>query len=441
MSSQHGKASAVEARVPAPATKAVFWRIVLAGAVVFAIADALAQIVPFRVLASIGERVKDRSVVSEPMGIRIFITLIATVLAGHIADRWGAGRVVAAGVLASTLSIELFRTTEPGLAWNAVAVLLGIGAAAAGGGVIGPVVAQRLPEARRLLGVAILSAVPLLGSASWQLFTLVHGMDSGPVIAFIGLVGLALGHDGVFRLLETFQWKGAAVLASVLVVLCLPLSRRPAESAKTGETVRTGLAQRSYWLLGLGSLLAGMSSFLMVHLYGFLTVYGLTFSHAGNALGGAWLAYLSGGLLGVLLIACAQEAKLGVLLAMLACGRALGFAGLMVLPATTGWIAVSIFVLGACLLPVAPVSVALTARLTGTRWLATLYGLQFVLYGAGALLGVHAAGVLLDWLNSSYVMLWFAGCLASLMAATACFCIRERPEPNAEQPLTVGPRP
>jgi predicted MFS family arabinose efflux permease len=135
-------------------------------------------------------------------------------------------------------------------------------------------------------------------------------------------------------------------------------------------------------------------------------------------------AFSMGGLVGMLFAGCARDLSVKNQLALLSLGRAAAFLCFLLLPLSQVGAFADFFLLGAFLLPVLPLTAVLTDKLIGTRWLATLFGVQSVLYGIGGALGVFLSGSLYDAFKSYHPALWLA-CVASIVAAAACYFIRE----------------
>lgn len=257
----------------------------------------------------------------------------------------------------------------------------------------------------------------------WPLANLIRGGDAGPLGAVVTILGFFLGYEGVHRLLSAFEWKERAAIGTALLLLCWPLSRPHAETVaqpSLADAVRSAVRMPSYCLLAASSFLAGATSFMSVHQYAYLADHGLDFKANFASLSG----YFFGGLVGIIAVACMQTAAVKNQLAVLSLGRAAAFLCLLLLPLNQVGAVFDFFLLGAFLLPVAPLTTVLTARLMGTRWLATLFGVLFLMYGMGTVLGVYVAGLSYDWAKSYDVMLWLA-CSMSIAAALACFFIRE----------------
>jgi len=398
-----------------------FWRIVLAATAVSIVVTALKSY-QIQMLIAVQDASKVRPQIGYAMAITALVAPAATVLAGFCSDRFGSGRTLAAGVVAAAFGLELFRYAQPGIGWNSAAALLGVGAGAAGTGVLMAIIAQSVPAKRLLSAVLVFAALPLLGKAIWQLFELAGGRSEGPADAAL-LAGVVLSGEAIRRLLDLFEWRGLAGIAAVALVLCWTLRTR---QMPTGSG-RLAAFEPGYALLVFGAGLAGATTFMTVYLYDFLRMNGLQDWRTGYA---CWAAFFIGGLIGLGAAVLTRSFPLKNQLAVLALGRTAAFLCFLLLPLTRDGAIAFFLLLGTSVLPVAPLSAVLTARLAGTRWLATLLGIVVAGYSFGAALGNYSAGLLYDASGSYDAALWL-GCLLSVLAAAVSFLIRE-PTPAAE---------
>jgi predicted MFS family arabinose efflux permease len=85
-------------------------------------------------------------------------------------------------------------------------------------------------------------------------------------------------------------------------------------------------------------------------------------------------------------------------------------------------------VLGATWLATVPPTVGLTAKLFGTRYLATLFGLTLLSHQIGGFFGAWLGGIAITH-SGNYLWMWWADIVLALAAALVNLPIREaRPQ-------------
>ncbi|HYE38893.1 MAG TPA: MFS transporter, partial [Ramlibacter sp.] len=193
--------------------------------------------------------------------------------AGALADRYGAGRVLVAGVvlLAIGTFITPLMTTTLGLIF-AIGVLASGGSGLAGPAVLMSASIRMIDPARRGIATGIVNA----GGSMGQFVT-------APIAAAL-IVGIG--------------WGSAMQALAIMTLLCLPaawvLRGTPAHAAGAAATarpvgaraaVREALRHRGYVLLAAGFFVCGFHvAFLAVHLPGVVEACGLSPQWGGWAL-------------------------------------------------------------------------------------------------------------------------------------------------------------
>jgi len=117
--------------------------------------------------------------------------------------------------------------------------------------------------------------------------------------------------------------------------------------------------------------------------------------------------------------------------------RAVAIALYLLSPRTGATFYVFAAVLGLTWLSTVPPTVGLVAKLFGTRYLATLFGLTLLSHQMGGFFGAWLGGLAMSRFGN-YSWMWYADILLALGAALINLPIREAPlQPGAQQ---AGPR-
>src|ERR1044071_5348382 len=209
-----------------------------------------------------------REVFSFAIALQNLVWGLGMPLAGAIADRHGAGRVLALGGLAYGLGLIAMAHSATPLELNATAgVLIGLGLACTGFGVVLAVVARAFPPESRSFAVGITGACGSIGQ-----FVMLPGGQA---------------------LLSSFGWVNALVVLGAAAFLIIPLGaalagRNPAahESEQSiGEALAEAMHHRGFWLLTGSFFVCGFQTiFVMTHLPAYAVDRGLTPTQGMNAL-------------------------------------------------------------------------------------------------------------------------------------------------------------
>ena len=336
-------------------------------------------------------------------------------LAGALADKLGAGRVLALGVglVALGMLITPFMTSTAGL-------ILAIGVLAAGGaGMAGPAVLMAttmrlIPPERRAMAFGIVNA----GGSAGELVM-------APVAGAL-LIGLG--------------WSSAMQVLGLLVLLALPAAlvlrgapapavatpgaSAPAAPMSTGQAVRAALRHPSFLLLAGGFFVCGFHvAFLGTHLPGVVAACGLPLQYAGWSL--AMLGLFN--IVGSLSIGWAMGRwRLKSLLSMLYAARGLSVLAFLLAPKTGGVMLLFAAAMGVTFLSTVPPTAGLVAKFFGTRHMATLFGLVLLTHQVGGFLGAWLGGKVFE-ANGNYDLVWYLDIALAVGAALIHLPIREAP--------------
>jgi MFS family permease len=331
---------------------------------------------------------------------------LAMPVAGAIADRFGAARVMFAGGLAYALGLWAMAHSQGALAFDLSAgLLVGLGLACTGFGVVLAVVARAFPLSRR-----------------------------GAAVGFAG----ACGSFGQFAmipwgqaLITHFGWMNALVVlavgASLMVPLGVALAGRNRASEEYEQPIAAALAEaaahRGFWFLTASFFVCGLQTlFVMTHLPAYLIDHGLSATDGMQALATIGFFNIVGsyaaGLLG------ARYSK-KLLLAWIYIIRAVAIAAFIALPLSAPSLYIFSAVLGSTWLGTIPLTNSLVGQIFGVRYLSTLFSIAFLGHQLGSFAGAWAGGAAFD-LTGSYMPLWLASIALSIVAAALCLPIDER---------------
>ena len=349
------------------------------------------------------------------IAIQVLVNGFSQPLVGQLADRYGGRVVIMGGALLYAAGIAGM-AFAPGLGSFTffAGFVMGVAVSAAGMPVIVASLTRQLPDSMRGRAAALGTAGSSLGQ-----------------FLIVPLSGAAL--SGFGWQVALLAMAGAALL---MVPLALPLAGKPQPrpaSAEPEETARAALSRalssRLFWCLFFGFFVCGLHvSFLAVHMPGFVAL-----CHLPLAVG-AWSISLIGlfniiGSLGAGELT--QRWRRRELLVAIYALRALLMAVFFMAEKTTTSVLVFSALMGILWLSTVPPTVALCARLFGTRWLATIFGLVFLGHQVGGFLGAWMPGLIFDR-TGNYDAMWLISIAAGVFAALIHLPLRE-PAPTPRQ--------
>jgi MFS family permease len=330
-------------------------------------------------------------------------------LAGALADRFGAGRVLGAGGLLYAAGLLLMSVSTSPLAFALTGgVLLGIGLAGASFAIVIAAFSRMLPEDRRSWAIGLATASGSLGQFLFapigQGFLSVYG----PATALVLLAGFVLL---VPLLAGALSGKGEVSLDAL---------------APEGARAALGRAFRhpSYVLLTAGFFVCGFHiAFVATHLPAYLTDNGLDASLAAWSLGLIGLfnvvgAYGSGVLAG-------RRPK-RLMLSSIYFGRAVVFAVFVAVPLSPASVLVFSALLGLLWLSTVPPTSGLVGVMFGTRHIGMLFGVVFLSHQVGAFFGAFLGGLVYT-ATGAYDLMWALSIALGVAAAVVHLPISERP--------------
>lgn len=351
--------------------------------------------------------------ISFAMAVAQLVWGVAQPVFGAIADRWGPGRVIVAGalLLAAGSALTTQVTSEWGLIF-AIGMLSAAGAGAGSFSVLIGAVAARIPEHRRSFAGGAINAGGSMGQ----------------------FVFAPLNQ----AVMTAFGWMHAMWMMAVMALATAPMawwlrgSPRPAAITETAgpslrQQLRIAAKDRSYWCLHASFFTCGFHiAFLVTHMPGEVHLCGLSTSVASTSLAIIGLANVFGSLAAG---ALGTRVRMKMILFWMYASRTAAILIYMAAPKEPWTFYLFAAVLGATWLATVPPTAGLTAKLFGTRYLATLFGFTLLSHQIGGFLGAWLGGLAVV-ATGDYQWMWWADAALALAAAFVCLPIREdRPVP------------
>ena len=330
-------------------------------------------------------------------------------IAGVFADKYGPGRVIAAGVLAVGIGTAL--TPYAGSALGLI-LLIGVitsgGAGAAGPSVLMAAIAKLIPAEKRGFATGVVNAGGSFGQ-----------------FAIAPLAQALIGGIGWMAALGTLGFMMFAALPLAFMLRGRSGAVQPAGPAQSlGSAVGDALRDRSFLLLSAGFFVCGFHvAFIAVHMPGVIALCGL----APEV--GAWSLAVIGlfNIAGSFTVGWAVNRwRMKSLLSLIYAARGLAVLVFLASPKTEATVLIFSAVLGVTYLSTVPPTAGLVAKFYGPRYMATLFGLVMLSHQVGGFLGAWLGGKTFE-ATSSYDLMWYADIALAAAAALIHLSIREKP--------------
>lgn len=329
-------------------------------------------------------------------------------VAGALADRYGASRVLAVGAVVYALGVWGMAEADTGAMLHLTGgVLTGLGVAFTA------------------FSLALAAMAKVVGPER-RSFALGLGTAAG---SFGQVVFSPLGQ----AFINSFGWHNALLLlaASTLVIIPLAFILPKASAASgpqfeqtLGQALREAAGHRGFLLLTLGFFVCGFHvAFITVHVPAYIKDLGLAGSVAAIALAliGAFNIVGSFGS-GAFGQRWSKKCGLSGIYFL----RAIAITGLMLAPKTEWTIYLFSASMGVLWLSTVPLTTGIVGQIFGIRYMATLFGVVFLSHQLGSFSGVWLGGYLYDT-TGSYDPVWWAGVGFGLLAAIVHLPIDEKP--------------
>lgn len=355
-----------------------------------------------------------RDVFSMALAIQNLLWGVAQPLAGGLADRFGADRVLIGGALLYAAGLALMaHSTSAGMLDLSAGVLIGFGLSGASFTIVLGAFGRLLPPEWRSLAFGA-------GTAA-------------------GSFGQFLFSPLAVALMQSFGWKGTATIFGAVTLVVVPLAMAlatprteapaaaaPAQSFRAAIT--EAFAHRSYVLLVLGFFTCGFQlAFTTVHLPAYLVDRGLSAEVGGWTLAIIGLFNMIGSLGAGYLGAIVPKR---FILSAIYFGRAVSILIFITLPPSVPSTLLYGAVTGLLWLSTVPPTSGLVATMFGTRWLAMLFGFAFFSHQVGGFLGVWLGGLVFDAIGS-YNPVWYLSIAFGVVSALINLPIVEKPVARA----------
>jgi len=327
---------------------------------------------------------------------------------GMIADRKGAGRVLATGAVLYATGLVLMAMANTGWQFSlATGLFIGLAQGCTTFSIVFGVVSRIFPPERRSMALGLCSAAGSFGQ-----------------FAMLPYTGTLISHFGWFNTLLTLSVSALLIapLASALVE-----TRGKEGSAVTqsvGEAVREAFRHRSFLLLTAGYFVCGFQlAFITVHFPAYLVDRGLSANVGMMALALVGLFNIFGsfasGALG------AKYTK-KYLLSTIYLARSIVIALFVFSQVSEGSVYLFSAAIGLLWLSTVPLTNGVIGGIFGVAYMSTLSGFVFLSHQLGSFIGVWLGGYLFDH-TGSYRVVWLISIALGVFAALVNLPIQERP--------------
>ena len=344
---------------------------------------------------------------------------LAGPLAGMLADRFGAYRVLIGGGVFYALGLVLMALSTSGLAFTGSAgVLLGMAQSGCTYAVVYGVIGRNVAPDKRSWAMGVTAAAGSFGQ-----FLMV------PVESW---------------LISAWGWQNALLVLGCAALAILPVARGLREGPAAapsgfeqsiGAALREAFAHRSFQWLTAGYFVCGFQVvFIGVHMPSYLKDHGLAPSVATTALALIGLFNVFGtysaGWLGQ---RCPKRFILSGIYAL----RSVVIVAFLLAPLSPTSVYLFAATMGFLWLSTVPPTNALVAQVFGVQYLSMLSGFVFLSHQLGSFLGAWLGGKLYD-LTGNYDLVWWIAVALGVFAALANLPVRETAiERSPTQPVAA----
>jgi len=316
---------------------------------------------------------------------------------GAIADRFGLRVTLMAGAAVYILGLAIMAVAGGVTALLVSGAFIGVALSCTASSLAMTATARAVSEERRSRTLGIVSAAGSLGTLLIPLTTQTLLANWTWQIGALFFLGLAIA-----MLPAGFAAGGADQM---------PVRGGPRTSMR--EMLGQAARHRPFIVMSTAYFVCGLNLvFLATHLPAYLTICGqdpMLSAEALAVIGGMnCIGSLTAGWLG-------GRYPKHILLGLLYILRAFVFTAYFVMPPTPASTLIFAAAMGMLWLSVAPLVSGLVAEMFGTRYMATLLGIAFVMHQVGSSLGAFGGGLVFDW-TGSYDRAWQFGVLMGFAA-------------------------
>jgi MFS family permease len=316
---------------------------------------------------------------------------------GAVADKWGLRPVLLSGAMLYVVAMVVMAFAAGVPMLTASGILIGVAIACTGSSLAMTATARAASPARRSMLLGVVGAFSSVGT-----------LVIAPLLQFM---------------LARWDWRVGAALFIVLALAMVPAAfmagavdriPQPVEKrAGMGEVVGLALRNRRFVVLCCTYFVCGLQLiFVNTHLPNYLALCGQDPMLSATALAtiggvnifGSWMAGWLGG-----------RYPKHILLGLTYLGRSLVLTVYFLIPPTPASTIIFAAAMGMLWLGVIPLVSGYVAELFGTRYMATILGLSFVIHQMGSVIGAWGGGVIFD-AYGSYDLAWRIGVTIGIAA-------------------------
>jgi MFS family permease len=329
-------------------------------------------------------------------------------VAGMLADRYGAVKLIIGGTLLYALGLWLLSVSANALDLQiSLGLLIGLGLSGASQVIVLGAVGKIVPNERR-------------------------GMVFGTVIA-AGSLGMFLLVPGLQGMLDVFGWRETlAMMAAIMVVIPLlsiglrsgPMVVDAGPKQSLRQAIEEARGHSGYLLLTVGFFVCGFHvTFIATHFPAYLADNGVSLTAAAYALGVIGLFNVIGAyLFGVLGDRFRKKNVLTLIYGL----RAVVMVLILIIPINDVTGIIFGAALGIIWLATVPLTSGIVAQVFGPRHFSMLYGVVFMSHQIGGFTGAWLGGYIYD-LTGSYDLMWGISVTLGLAAAALHWPISDQP--------------
>ena len=355
------------------------------------------------------ERGWTRETFAFALAVQNLVWGLAGPVAGGLADRYGAVKVLVGGAFLYAAGLVLMALATSGLAFNGSAgLLLGIAQSGTTYAIVFGVIGRQVDPTKR----------------SWAM----------GAVAAAGSFGQFLMMPIENWLIGSWGWQNALFVLGGLALVMAPLAfglREPREAAighgahqSVGSALREAFAYPSFRLLMAGYFVCGFHLvFIGVHMPSYLKDKGLTPDVATTALALIGLFNVFGSYAaGVIGQRWPKRYALSVIYLL----RSVAIALFVMLPLTPWSVYLFAASMGLLWLSTVPLTTGIVAHIFGVRYLSMLGGFVFLSHQVGSFMGAWLGGKLYDS-TGSYDLMWGIAVALGVFATLINLPVRESP--------------
>jgi len=330
-------------------------------------------------------------------------------LAGMLADKWGASRVIMIGALVYAAGLYFMGVVEQAsLLYLSAGVLSGLGIAFSAFSLALAAMVKVVKPSQRTLILG-------LGTAAGSFGQVVFSPIAQGFIQGIGWVA-------------ALSALALIVLSLIPMALLLPAGTQQRVDEGVEQSLHQALteafAHRGFVLLTVGFFVCGFHvAFITVHFPAYVRDLGLSPSIGAYSISLIGLCNIAGSFLaGVVGSRFSKKYALSCIYTL----RAVLITLLLLSPKTPLVILGFAAMMGILWLSTVPLTTGIIAQVFGIKYMATLFGIVFLSHQVGSFIGVWLGGALYD-ATGSYDGMWWAGVVLGLLAALIHMPIDEKP--------------